>query len=192
MRLSTKSPTLNLLLLLFTHRTMFLSKYHIYRNPVLRYFSFSNPRPTPIMKCSGQLEAKLPPDFGEPEQLIQDFNSAINMTSDELEAWLETPTSTEMVFKSSDNTPERDGRHFCRRIVELLGKIKEDPRSSEGEGELLYEADLEDMYRISNYVKCHKEELQDKECDEERKAHLKNFGFDCDKVVKSSGDGGQV
>ena len=54
---------------------------------------------------------------------IREFKLAVNMSPKTLAAWLETPESKEVGYKSSEGG-ESVGHHSGRRIVELLGQTQ--------------------------------------------------------------------
>ena len=54
---------------------------------------------------------------------IRAFKQAVNMSPQKLAAWLETPESKEVGFKSSEGG-ESVGHHSGRRIVDLLGQTQ--------------------------------------------------------------------
>jgi hypothetical protein len=54
---------------------------------------------------------------------IRAFKQAVNLSPKKLAAWLETPESKEVGFKSSEGG-ESVGHHSGRRIVELLGQTQ--------------------------------------------------------------------
>ena len=54
---------------------------------------------------------------------IREFKLAVNMSPKTLAAWLETPESKEVGFKSSEGG-ESVGHHSGRRIVDLLGQTQ--------------------------------------------------------------------
>ena len=54
---------------------------------------------------------------------IRAFKQAVNMSPKTLAAWLETPESKEVGFKSSEGG-ESVGHHSGRRIVDLLGQTQ--------------------------------------------------------------------
>ncbi|MDO9357587.1 MAG: DUF3140 domain-containing protein [Polaromonas sp.] len=56
---------------------------------------------------------------------VRAFKQAVNMTPKQLAAWLETPESKEVGYKSSEGS-ESVGHHSGRRIVTLLDKAQAD------------------------------------------------------------------
>lgn len=79
---------------------------------------------------------KLP---GESELLWDEFHQAVNMTSEELRAWLLTDASGEEAFPSE---PAMRLPELGRRVVELLRKRKVD----------LTDADNDTMRQVVDYV----------------------------------------
>ncbi|GAB4813995.1 hypothetical protein N2152v2_001041 [Parachlorella kessleri] len=117
--------------------------------------------------CKQYLNDPLPPG-SDPGQIISGFRQAVNMTPQEIEAFLCRDESRHAVEDGDDK--EKEGRHMARRIVELLNK-KEDT---------FYEGDLEHMYQVTQYINCHKGDLQHASDWEDK---LRNFGFDPAKVT---------
>ena len=60
---------------------------------------------------------------GDSATTIRAFKQAVNMSPQKLAAWLETPESKEVGFKSSEGG-ESVGHHSGRRIVDLLGQTQ--------------------------------------------------------------------
>ena len=77
------------------------------------------------------------------EQVAQDFDEAVNMSSKELEEWLETDESKEVGQK--DGGDESKGHKSGRRIVEILEKNSSD----------YTEEDIDHMRRVVSYVHRH-------------------------------------
>ena len=77
------------------------------------------------------------------EQVVQEFNEAVNMTRQELEEWLQTEESKSV--GQSDGGGESMGHESGRKIVEILGKNKSD----------YTDGDIEHMKRVNAYVKRH-------------------------------------
>lgn len=98
------------------------------------------------------------------------------MTPEELERWLGTEQSRQAVQQVEEDV-EKEGRHAARRVVELLSKDEE----------LMYEGDLEHMWQIAQYVRCHRDALrvqvqqgldQGQLAASMERFHLMNFGYD--------------
>ncbi len=77
------------------------------------------------------------------DQMIEEFNEAVNMSAGELEDWLETDESKEVGQK--DDGDESKGHESGRRIVEILGKNKADYTDD----------DIDHMRRVVSYVHRH-------------------------------------
>ncbi len=78
------------------------------------------------------------------QQVIQDFDEAVNMTRKELEDWLQTEES-QSVGQKPDGAGESTGHAEGRRIVELLRKEQPD----------LSDDDLAHMRKVHGYVARH-------------------------------------
>jgi DNA topoisomerase VI subunit B len=77
------------------------------------------------------------------EQVIEEFDEAVNMSSKELEEWLETEESEEVGQKDGDT--ESKGHESGRKIVEVLEKDESD----------YTEDDIDHMRRVVSYVHRH-------------------------------------
>ena len=77
------------------------------------------------------------------QQVIEEFDEAVNMTRKELEEWLQTDESKSV--GQSDGGGESKGHESGRKIVEILGKNKSD----------YTDEDVEHMKRVNAYVKRH-------------------------------------
>jgi predicted Zn-dependent peptidase len=77
------------------------------------------------------------------EQVVEEFDEAVNMSSKELEEWLENEESKEVGQK--DGGSESKGHESGRKIVEILGKNNSD----------YTEEDIEHMRRVVSYVHRH-------------------------------------
>ena len=77
------------------------------------------------------------------EQVIEEFDDAVNMSAKELEEWLETDESKSV--GQSDDGGESKGHESGRRIVEILGKNKSDYTDD----------DVDHMRRVVSYVHRH-------------------------------------
>ena len=76
------------------------------------------------------------------ERVIQEFDDAVNMTSKELKAWLQTDDAKSV--GQSDGVGESKGHESGRKIVEILDKNKSD-----------YTDDVDHMRRVVSYVRRH-------------------------------------
>jgi Protein of unknown function (DUF3140) len=77
------------------------------------------------------------------QQVIEEFNDAVNMTPKELEEWLQTEESKSV--GQSDGGGESKGHESGRRIVDIKRKNKSDYTDD----------DVEHMKRVNSYVKRH-------------------------------------
>src|ERR671916_2540445 len=77
------------------------------------------------------------------QQVIEEFDEAVNMTSKGLEEWLKTDESQSV--GQSDGGGESKGHESGRRIVEILRKNKSD----------YTDGDVEHMKKVNGYVKRH-------------------------------------
>jgi hypothetical protein len=77
------------------------------------------------------------------QQVIEEFDEAVNMTRKDLEGWLNTDESRSV--GQSDGGGESKGHESGRRIVEILQKNKSDYTDD----------DVEHMKRVVGYVKRH-------------------------------------
>ena len=101
------------------------------------------------------------------EQVVEEFDEAVNMSRKELEEWLETDESKEVGQK--DGGSESKGHESGRKIVEILGKNKSD----------YTDEDIDHMRRVTNYV--HRHQAQQPEGDVEGsnwRYSLMNWGHD--------------
>ena len=77
------------------------------------------------------------------QQIIEEFDEAVNMTRKELEDWLQTEESQSV--GQSDNGGESKGHESGRTIVEILKKNKSD----------YTDGDIDQMRRVVSYVHRH-------------------------------------
>jgi hypothetical protein len=77
------------------------------------------------------------------EQVIEEFDEAVNMSRKELEDWLETEESKEVGQKDGDS--ESKGHESGRKIVEVIEKDESD----------YTEDDIDHMRRVVSYVHRH-------------------------------------
>ncbi len=77
------------------------------------------------------------------QQVIQDFDEAVNLTPRELEEWLQTDESRSVGQSAGDG--ESKGHESGRKIVKILGKNNSD----------YTEDDLAHMKRVVGYVRRH-------------------------------------
>src|SRR5215208_5899742 len=100
------------------------------------------------------------------EQVIQEFDEAVNMTRKELEEWLQTDESNSV---GQSDAGESKGHESGRKIVEILGKNKTDYSSD----------DIDHMRRVVSYV--HRHQSQKPEGDVKNsnwRRSLLNWGHD--------------
>jgi hypothetical protein len=101
------------------------------------------------------------------EQVIEEFDEAVNMSRKELEEWLETDESKEVGQK--DGGGESKGHESGRRIVEILEKDSSDYTDD----------DIDHMRRVVSYV--HRHQAQEPKGDVEDsnwRYSLMNWGHD--------------
>jgi hypothetical protein len=77
------------------------------------------------------------------QQIIEEFDEAVNMTPKELEKWLQTEESQSV--GQSDGGGESKGHESGRRILEIKRKKKSD----------YTDEDVEHMKKVNSYVKRH-------------------------------------
>jgi hypothetical protein len=77
------------------------------------------------------------------QQVIEEFDKAVNMSPKELEEWLQTDESKSVGQR--DGGGESKGHESGRRIVEIKRKNKSDYTDD----------DVEHMKRVNSYVKRH-------------------------------------
>ena len=77
------------------------------------------------------------------EQVVQEFDEAVNMTRKELEEWLQTDESKSV--GQSDGGGESKGHKSGRKILQILDKNKTDYSSD----------DIDHMRRVVSYVHRH-------------------------------------
>ena len=80
---------------------------------------------------------------GDRQRIIEEFDGAVNMTSKELEEWLQTDESKSV--GQSDGGGESKGHQSGRRIVAIRRKKKSDYTND----------DIDHMKKVNGYVKRH-------------------------------------
>jgi Protein of unknown function (DUF3140) len=101
------------------------------------------------------------------EQVVEEFDEAVNMSRKELEEWLETEESKEVGQK--DGGGESKGHESGRKIVEILRKDDSDYTDD----------DIEHMRRVVSYVHRHQAQRpQDDVEDSNWRYSLMNWGHD--------------
>jgi hypothetical protein len=104
------------------------------------------------------------------EQVVEEFDEAVNMSRKELEEWLETEESKEVGQK--DGGGESKGHESGRKIVEILRKDNSDYTDD----------DIEHMRRVVSYVHRHQAQRpQDDVEDSNWRYSLMNWGHDSSK-----------
>ena len=101
------------------------------------------------------------------DQVIQEFDEAVNMTRKELEEWLKTDESKSV--GQSDGGSESKGHESGRKILQILDKNKTDYSSD----------DIDHMRRVVSYV--HRHQSQKPEADVKNsnwRRSLLNWGHD--------------
>ena len=101
------------------------------------------------------------------QQVIEDFDEAVNMTAKELEDWLKTDESKSV--GQSDGGGESKGHESGRMIVRILGKNKSDYTDD----------DIGHMKKVTGYV--HRHQAQKPKGDVEDSSwrySLMNWGHD--------------
>jgi hypothetical protein len=101
------------------------------------------------------------------DQVIQEFDEAVNMTRKELEEWLKTDESKSV--GQSDGGSESKGHESGRKILQILDKNKTDYSSD----------DIDHMKRVVSYV--HRHQSQKSEGDVKNsnwRRSLLNWGHD--------------
>jgi Protein of unknown function (DUF3140) len=101
------------------------------------------------------------------EQVVEEFDEAVNMSRKELEEWLETEESKEVGQK--DGGGESKGHESGRKIVEILRKDNSDYTDD----------DIEHMRRVVSYIHRHQAQRpQDDVEDSNWRYSLMNWGHD--------------
>ncbi|ERF70153.1 hypothetical protein EPUS_00340 [Endocarpon pusillum Z07020] len=112
------------------------------------------------------------------ETVIEEFNELVNMTADELEAWLKEEQSESSGWSKSDGSGETIGHESGRKIIEILKKNPEkDPSKYD-------EDDIAHMRRVAAYCKRHLAQEEKAKQDTNSKSYksLKNWGHDAQKT----------
>lgn len=101
------------------------------------------------------------------EQVIEEFDDAVNMTSKELRDWLQTDASKSV--GQSDGGGESKGHESGRKIVEILDKNKSDYTDD----------DFDHMRRVVSYVHRHRSQEPSGDVrDSDWRYSLLNWGHD--------------
>jgi hypothetical protein len=101
------------------------------------------------------------------DQVIQEFDEAVNMTRKELEEWLKTDESKSV--GQSDGGSESKGHESGRKILQILDKNKTDYSSD----------DIDHMRRVVSYVHRHESQKPSGDVkDSNWRYSLLNWGHD--------------
>lgn len=101
------------------------------------------------------------------EQMIEEFNEAVNMSPKELEDWLETEESKSV--GQSEGGGESKGHESGRKIVEILKKNRSDYTDEE----------IDHMRRVVSYVHRHQAQKPEGDVkDSNWRYSLLNWGHD--------------
>ena len=104
---------------------------------------------------------------GDQQQIIEDFDEAVNMTPKELDKWLQTDESRSV--GQSDGGGESKGHESGRRIVEILEKDENN----------IDQDDINHMRRVVGYVKRHQAQKPKGDVENSRwRYSLMNWGHD--------------
>jgi hypothetical protein len=99
----------------------------------------------------------------------RDFAGVVNMTADELQAWLDSDDSRKVGWKGADGSaPESVGHASGRRIVLILRKSRE----------LLTDDDYAHMRKVVGYVRRHVAQRPDNVYTSRWRYSLMNWGHD--------------
>ncbi len=140
--------------------------------------STSSGKPDP--SSCGHMFTKPLPEGANPRELVKEFMATVNMDAGEIAAFLNTDESRKAA-NLTEEFQEQQGRHLGRRVCELLEKVGEkkslhDPHAYELS--LLYEADLREMFQVTDYIRCHLKERNEKEKDPLWRFRLMNCEYD--------------
>ena len=101
------------------------------------------------------------------EQVVEEFDEAVNMSPKELEEWLETEESKEVGQK--DGGSESKGYESGRKIVEILGKNNSD----------YTDEDLDHMSKVLSYIHRHQAQKPKGDVEDSNWCYsLMNWGHD--------------
>lgn len=101
------------------------------------------------------------------EEIYNEFYESVNMSSSELEEWLQTDKSRSVGQDSGDG--EAIGHKSGKRIIKIKNKKKDD----------LTEADYDHMNKVIGYIKRHKAQEPENNLNESNwRYSLKNWGHD--------------
>jgi len=98
-----------------------------------------------------------------------DFSAAVNMTAEDIEAWLETEQSRVVGWKGKDGTHvESVGHASGRRIVEILRKGRDETTDE----------DYEHMRKVVGYIRRHSAQRPENIYTSRWRYSLMNWGHD--------------
>ena len=104
---------------------------------------------------------------GDRQQVIEEFDEAVNMTPKELEEWLQTEESKSV--GQSDGSGESESHESGRKIIEILGKNKSDYSGD----------DIDHMRRVVSYVHRHQSQKPSSDVEDSNwRYSLLNWGHD--------------
>ncbi|ORY20603.1 hypothetical protein BCR39DRAFT_82834 [Naematelia encephala] len=120
-------------------------------------------------------------------EVVKEFNEIVNMTADELDAFLKTEASTSTGWSKDDGSGESIGHESGRKIVDILH------RNPDKDPSKYTEQDKEHMRKVVSYCKRHlaqeehmKQEKTPEELEKTKSTRsLKNWGHDPMKTIKS-------
>ncbi|KAG9245087.1 hypothetical protein BJ878DRAFT_503179 [Calycina marina] len=110
--------------------------------------------------------------------VVKEFNELVNMTADELEAWLQGEDSTSSGWQKEDGSGETIGHESGRKIINILKKNPgKDPEQYDQD-------DIDHMRRVVAYCKRHLAQEGKAKQDTDSKSYksLKNWGHDAQKA----------
>lgn len=105
----------------------------------------------------------------DPAETIKEFKEAVNMTAKAIEKFLDTDESKAVGQKKGGDSSESTGHQSGRRIVEILGKKKDDYTDD----------DIKHMAHVVSYVHRHLKQRPDGDIKDTPWRHsLMNWGHD--------------
>ncbi|KAL9010317.1 MAG: hypothetical protein Q9173_004736 [Seirophora scorigena] len=108
------------------------------------------------------------------DTVIQEFNELVNMTTAELENWLNEEQSEDSGWSKDDGSSETIGHESGRKIIDILNNNpSKDPDKYD-------EEDLQHMRKVVSYCKRHlaQEAKAKQNTDSKSYKSLKNWGHD--------------
>jgi hypothetical protein len=105
----------------------------------------------------------------DPEKVSAGFAQAVNMTADEIEAWLKTPESKKVGWKGKDGADRESVGHASgRRIVQILRKNAADRTAD----------DYAHMRKVVGYIRRHSAQRPENIYTSRWRYSLMNWGRD--------------